>query len=278
MKDLKDKVVVITGAGSGIGRSVALAFAREGARLHLSDINQGNVETVAKEARALGAEAASYAVDSSDRRAVEKFAGDVFAAAGRVDILHNNAGIGSGGDIDKITLESWEKILSINLWGVIFGVHYFLPKMIAQGGGGHIINTASSAGLIGLPNQASYVASKFAVVGISEVMSMELRKHGIYTTVLCPGMIRTNIHRVGVYEFADDTKAIRDLATEMFEKHGASPDKVASDLLKAVRKRKPICVSPAWQVYLGWIVKRISPGLYQNLMRMIVDRLFPRKI
>ena len=200
MKDFRGKVVVITGAGSGIGRSTALAFAREGAKLHLTDLNPERIEAVARECRALGAEAAVYVVDSSDRAAMEKFAADVFAAAGRVDVLHNNAGIGAAAPFEDISLEHWEKIIKTNLWGVIHGVHFFLPRMIAQGGGGHIVNTASGGGLIGLPATGPYCATKFAVVGMSEVMNLELPKYGIWTTALCPGIINTNIVKDSLFE------------------------------------------------------------------------------
>ena len=117
MKTFKDKVVVITGAGSGIGRATAVAFAREGARLHITDIDENRITEAANEINAMGAEATPYIVDSADRKAMEKFAADVFDAAGSVDILHNNAGIGSGGTIDNISLEDWEKVINVNLWG-----------------------------------------------------------------------------------------------------------------------------------------------------------------
>ena len=117
MKEFKDKVVVITGAGSGIGRATAMAFASEGAKLYITDINQGRVEAVANEIKAMGAEATPYVVDSANREAMKKFADDVFASAGRVDILHNNAGIATGCTIDKTPLEDWEKVINVNLWG-----------------------------------------------------------------------------------------------------------------------------------------------------------------
>ena len=277
MKDFRDKVVVITGAGSGIGRATALAFAREGSKLHISDINRERIEKVAQEIRDLGAEATPYLVDSTDREAMRKFTEDVYANAGRVDILHNNAGIGAGGRLEEIPLEHWEKIIAINLWGVIYGVHYFLPRMIAQGGGGNIVNTASGAGLIGMPGFAHYATTKFAVVGLSEVMSIDLKKHGIHTTVVCPGIIYTNIINDTLFEMADDQKEkVRKTVNSFYEKSGVGPEVVARDILRAVRKNKPIVVSPWYQMYPVWILKRLSVRLYQFSARVVGDRLMTK--
>jgi len=274
MKDFKGKVVVVTGAGSGIGRSTALAFAKEGARLHLTDINAERIEAVAKEVRALGAEAAAYVVDSSNRSAMEKFAADVYDAAGRVDVLHNNAGIGVGSPFENIPLEQWERIINVNLWGVIYGVHYFVPRMIAQGGGGHIVNTASGAGLIALPLLGPYNATKFAIVGLSETMSMELKKYGIFTTALCPGIINTNIVRDSLFVVPRPEMAtLKDRTVKFYDRFGVSPDKVARDVLAAVRKQRPVQVSPFWQMAPAWLLKRLSVRLYQAVARMIVSRI-----
>ena len=274
MKDFRKKVVVITGAGSGIGRATALAFAREGAKLHLSDINRERIETVAKEIRELGAEATPYVVDSTDRAAMAKFAEDVYANAGRVDILHNNAGIAVAAPVEELSLEHWERIININLWGVIHGVHYFLPRMIAQGEGGHIVNTASGAGLIAMPLLAAYSATKFAIVGLSETMSIELTKYGIHTTALCPGIINTNIVKDTVFVApAAEMAEKKDQAVNFYERYGATPDKVASDVLAAVRKKRSVQLSPFWQMVWPWLIKRLSVSLYQAIARMVGNRV-----
>ena len=275
--NLKNKVAVVTGAGSGIGRATALAFAREGTRLHLSDINRERVEAVAGEIRALGAEATPYVVDSTDRQAMQKFADDVYAAAGRVDILHNNAGIGAACPFEQIPLEHWEKVINLNLWGVIYGLHFFLPKMIAQGGGGHVINTASGAGLFGLPHQGAYAATKFAVVGMSEVMNSDLAKYGIYTTAVCPGIISTNIINDTLFEMPEEQEnKVRNKINRYYQTSGVGPEVVARDILKAVRKKRPVVATPWSQIWPLWMVKRLSVRLYQAGARIIGNRLFAR--
>jgi NADP-dependent 3-hydroxy acid dehydrogenase YdfG len=267
MKNFRGKVVVITGAGSGIGRATAMAFAQEGARLHITDIDEARISAVADEITSMGAEATPYTVDSADRKAMEEFAEAVYAAAGRVDILHNNAGIALGSTIDQTSLEEWEKIINVNLWGVIYGIHFFLPRMIDQGGG-HIVNTASAAGLAGFPTLGPYTATKFAVVGISEVMSMELARYGIHTTALCPGIIATNIVRDSKVAVPDkDGQNIKDKAVAFYAERGAPPERVARDVLKAVRRKTPLMPSP-YHVYPIWIIKRISARLYQALVRL----------
>lgn len=268
MKDFRNKVVVVTGAGSGIGRAVALAFAREGARLHISDIVPERIEKVAQEIRGLGAEATPYVVDSSDREAMAKFADEVFAKAGRVDILHNNAGIGVGATLEKHTLADWEQVLAVNLWGVIYGMHFFLPKMIAQGQGGHIVNTASGAGLCGLPGLAAYTTSKFAVVGLSETANIELNKHGIYVTALCPGIIATNITKDSKVELYDaQGQNLKAKVDELYGRFGSGPEAVAQDVLRAIRWKRPLQPSP-FHMYPLWWVKRVSARLYQALARI----------
>jgi NAD(P)-dependent dehydrogenase (short-subunit alcohol dehydrogenase family) len=272
MNTFRNKIVVVTGAGSGIGRATALAFAREGAKLHLCDISRGRVEEVAEEIRALGAEAHAYVVDVSDRKAMDAFAAEVFAKAGRVDILHNNAGIGISAPVEKHTLEDWERIINVNLWGVIYGVHHFLPRMIAQGGGGHIVNTASGAGLSGMPGLAAYTTTKFAVVGLSETMSIELRKYGIGVTALCPGIIATNITKDSKVELYDrEGRNLQADVDHFYQKWGARPEAVAKDVLRAVRWKRPVMPSPlhAWP---PWILKRLSVRGYQALMRAVGKR------
>jgi len=274
MKDFKNKVVVITGAGSGIGRATALAFAREGAKLYLTDINAERIEAVGREIQALGAEAKTYVFDSSNREAMERFAADVYAAAGRVDILHNNAGIGVAAPFESIPLDLWEKIINVNLWGYIYGIHYFLPRMIAQGGGGHIVNTASSAGLTAVPLLGAYNTTKFALVGLSETMSMELQKYGIYTTAICPGVINTNIVKDTLFVTPTPKLARRrNQIIDFYRNKGVSPERVARDVLKAVRKRRPLQLSPFWQLWAGYLLKKISVRAHIALTRFVASKV-----
>jgi NADP-dependent 3-hydroxy acid dehydrogenase YdfG len=270
VKNFKNKVVVITGAGSGIGRSTAIAFAKEGAVLHITDIKKDRIESVANEIRTLGAKATPYVTDSSNRKAMQKLADDVFKSSGRVDILHNNAGISIGCHINKLSLEDWENIININLWGTIYGIHFFLPRMIEQGTEAHIINTASGAGLAPLASLAAYSATKAAIVTISEVMNIELQKYKIYTTALCPGIVNTNLVSETKIELTDkQEKNIKEEIVEFYKKYGVSPDKVAKDVLKAVKRHTPEKPSPGSHVYPLWILKRISTRLYQSLMRVV---------
>ena len=187
MRGLRDKVVVITGAGSGIGRATAFEFARHGARLELVDIDGPSVEAVRQEIAARGGEASAHEVDCTDAESVQRLADDIFARQGRVDVLHNNAGVCCGGAIEEISLDDWRWITDINYWGVVNGVRAFVPGMIEQGGGGHILNTASMAGLVGLPMVSPYCATKSAVVGLSEALDIELAVHGIRVSAICPG-------------------------------------------------------------------------------------------
>lgn len=174
MKDFGGKVVVITGAASGIGRALARAFSEKGARLHLVDIDADGVKSVAAELQA-----AAHALDCTRAKAMGSLADEIFSAEGRVDVLCNNAGVVCGGPVEEIPLKDWRWSVDVNLWGVIHGIRAFVPKMIEQGGESHIVNTASMAGLVPFPFVAPYVASKFAVAGLSEALDCELAPRGI---------------------------------------------------------------------------------------------------
>src|SRR5689334_5474411 len=151
------KVVVVTGAGSGIGRATARLFGRLGARVHVADIDGTSAEAVAAE---LG-DGVAHTVDCSDPDAVEAFAERVFADGRGVDVLHNNAGIGHAGDLEQTTMEDWQRVIGVNLLGVAYGVQAFVPRLLAQGRPATVVNTASAAGLFALPQMAPYCASKF---------------------------------------------------------------------------------------------------------------------
>jgi NAD(P)-dependent dehydrogenase (short-subunit alcohol dehydrogenase family) len=267
LHDLKGKNIVITGAASGIGRSVAEALAREGARLHLCDRDEDGLREASE---AIGRAVVTQAkVDVSKRDEVERFANNVHHVCGSaVDVLINNAGVGLSGGILDTTLEDWEWVLSVNLWGVIHGCHYFVPRMVSEDRrGSHVVNVASALGLFAAPNILGYSTSKFAVVGLSESMRAELEPHGIGVTTICPGIIDTNIVKTTRYK-QHDADAAKTRVIAMYKKRAYSPDKVAEVIVQSIKSRKGVVpVSPeAWVAY--WL-KRFVPGLAVPLSRRL---------
>jgi NAD(P)-dependent dehydrogenase (short-subunit alcohol dehydrogenase family) len=264
---LAGKVVVVTGAGSGIGRSTALLFASRGARLHLADVNGESVETVRGEIEASGGTATAHTVDCSDPAAVEDLADCVFAADGRVDVLHNNAGIGHAGDLEATTMDDWQRVIGLNLLGVAYGVQAFAPRILAQGAPAAIVNTASVAGLVGVPGMAPYCASKFGVVGMSEALDAELRPRGVRVSAVCPGLVNTPITSTAILRGAAADR--RQEAIDLYDRRGASPDDVARTVLAAVDSHRLIHPVPAGQVGTLWVLKRLSPRLTAFLVRAL---------
>ncbi|HEY1091768.1 MAG TPA: SDR family NAD(P)-dependent oxidoreductase, partial [Burkholderiaceae bacterium] len=193
--DLRNKRVLITGAGSGIGRAAALAFVRQQAHVIASDIEPSALQALRDEIEALGGACSIYTVDVADASAMQRFAAQMAQDGGAPDVLINNAGIGYLGQFLKSDLAHWRRVLDINLMGVVNGCHHFLPLMLAAGGPRQVLNVASTAGLYPAPAMAAYAASKFAVFGFSEVLKMELDGSQIGVTTVCPGVINTPIVR-----------------------------------------------------------------------------------
>jgi NAD(P)-dependent dehydrogenase (short-subunit alcohol dehydrogenase family) len=258
------KVVVITGAGSGIGRATALLFGRLGARVHLADVNAEAVEAVRGE---IGAAAAAHTVDCSDPAAVEALAERVFAAEGRVDVLHNNAGVGHAGELEATTVDDWQRVIGVNLLGVAYGVQAFAPRMLSQGGGGSIVNTASAAGLFGIPEMAPYCASKWGVVGMTEALDAELRPRGIRVSAVCPGIVDTPITSSAILR--GQAAERREEAVELYRRRGASAEQVAETVLEAVRRPRLVHTVPAGQITPIWLLKRLSPRFVALLVRTV---------
>lgn len=274
-QDYAGKIAVVTGAGSGIGRSTAKLLAQRGAKVHLADINTVNVETVRGEITAAGGEAVSHTLDTTDSDAVEAFAQAVYDEDSRVDLLHNNAGIGHGAPVDATTLEDWRRVIDVNLMGFAYGVHSFVPRMLEQGGGGHILNTASMAGLTPSAGMVPYATTKSAVVGMSEALDAELAPRGIRVTALCPGIINTAIVKDSTMRGSVAKR--QDQLVKFYAKRGTSPDVVARQALDGVKHKRVIQVSPYHQVMPMWIVKRISPRAYTVLNRSLYKILFGGK-
>jgi NAD(P)-dependent dehydrogenase (short-subunit alcohol dehydrogenase family) len=184
----------VTGGASGIGRALALALSREGARVVLGDVDQAGMAEVVDAIRAQRGEAIAVPTDVSDLGQVQALADRAFATFGKVHVLCNNAGVAVWGGLERATHRDWQWVLAINLWGVIHGVEAFVPRMIAQKDGGHVLNTASMAGLIASQGLGVYNTSKYAVVGLSETLAKDLRPYGIGVSVLCPMGVDTRIN------------------------------------------------------------------------------------
>ncbi|MCW8305454.1 SDR family oxidoreductase [Acidiphilium sp. PA] len=207
MKVFKDRIAVITGAGSGFGREFARIAAARGMKLALADIQQDALDAVIAELAATGAEVIGHRLDVSDAGAMDGFADRVFATFGDVHLLFNNAGVGTGGLIWEHSVADWQWVLGVNLWGVIHGVRCFVPRMIASKQEGHIINTASVAGLLSAQTMGPYNVSKHGVVTLSETLFHDLRITGstLGVTVLCPAFVDTGIKDAGRNRPADLT-------------------------------------------------------------------------
>ena len=228
---MKDAIVVVTGAGSGIGRATALLAAQRGARIAACDVDQTRLDALATE---LGDRAhVLRRVDVSDRAQVEAFA----AAIDTVDVLVNNAGVGLGGSFVDTSLDDWDWVLGVNLRGVVHGCHFFVPKMIARRRG-HIVNVSSIFGIYAAPSSSAYVASKFAVRGLSLSLRAELAPHGIGVTAICPGLIATSIMDDG--RMAGDSGERKQRVAKVFRERGARPEKVAAAILDAARTNPAI--------------------------------------
>ena len=188
--ELEGKVAVVTGGASGIGKGIAEALKAEGVELVIADIEDGALQRTAKELGATGIQ-----TDVSDAASVDALAKEVVERFGTAHVVVNNAGIGPMGRIADLTLDDWKWMIGVNLWGVIHGIHAFLPILKANEDGGHIVNTSSMAGLVGMPGLGSYTLTKYGVLGLTEVLAKELEEDGskVGATVLCPGTIHTNI-------------------------------------------------------------------------------------
>lgn len=193
MEDLAGKVAFITGGGSGIGLAMAEAFAGAGMKLVLADVDEAALARAAAALQGRNVPVLTVDLDVTDREAFAAAADRAWSEFGAVHLLCNNAGVYRGGALDRVSYEDWDWVLGVNVGGVVNGLQTLLPRMRAQGEGGHVLNTASMAGLSAGAGLGIYNASKYAVVGLSEALRADLAPHGIGVSVLCPGMVRTGI-------------------------------------------------------------------------------------
>ena len=195
MKDFQDKVAVVTGAASGIGRALAEKSAQEGMKVVLADVEESALKQAEEELQASGAQVLAVRTDVSKADEVEALAKVTYETYGAVHLLFNNAGVGAGTTVWESSLADWQWVLGVNLWGVIHGIHFFVPRMLAQDSEGHIVNTASSAGLIASSGLGMYKVSKHGVVTLSETLALELAARGakLKASVLCHEFVYTRI-------------------------------------------------------------------------------------
>lgn len=267
----EDRIVLVTGAGSGIGRAIAHRFAELGAVILLTDIVQDRLSQVSEELAHKGCEARVFAVDVASRSQMENMAQNVLTEFGHIDVLINNAGVALGGELAETTLEQFHSLMNVNFWGVVHGVHYFLPSMLERKSG-HIVNISSINGLAPFPFNGPYNASKFAVVGYTGSLRMELAPYGIGVTAVCPGLIDTRITKDRRGSKASNPKT--QLCIEKFEcamaKRGADPAMVAQAIPRAILKNKAIVRVPLDSSIFYW-VHTLFPRLYNRIVNRIVE-------
>ena len=256
------KQAIVTGAGSGIGAALSRALVREGAEVVCTDINAD----AAAQAPALGDRARSVGLDVTDSAAVQAAVDEVMNRAGRLDLIFNNAGIVWGGDTELLTLDQWNAIIDVNIRGVVHGVAAAYPLMVRQRNG-HIINTASMAGLTAAGQVTSYVMTKHAVVGLSLALRSEAAARGVGVTVVCPGAVETPILDKG----AIGGFVGRDYFLQAQRGRAYDPDRLADDILQAVEKNKAILVKPR-VAHAQWLFARLAPNLMQRMSIGFIER------
>ncbi|PVY76089.1 short-subunit dehydrogenase [Cupriavidus alkaliphilus] len=271
MKDFRNKVAAITGAGSGIGRALALALAREGCQLALSDRNEAGLAQTAAQAMAAAPHAriTQHSVDVADRAAVYAWAAAAAETHGRINLIFNNAGVALSSTVEGMSYDDLEWIIGINFWGVVYGTKAFLPYLKASGDG-HVVNTSSIFGIFAQPGMGAYNASKYAVRGFTESLRQELdlMDCGVSATTVHPGGIKTNIAQASRVSASVNGFLVRDAqhGKDEFEKFFiTSPDKAARVILEGVRRnRRRVLIGP--DAYAADAMARLLPAAYQSLV------------
>lgn len=275
MKDFKNKIAAITGAGSGIGRALAHQLASEGAELALSDVNELGLAETVERCRELGlGRITSARVDVADRAAVYAWADEVAATHGRVNLIFNNAGVALASTLEGVGYDDFEWIMNINFWGVVYGTKAFLPHL-RRAGEGHIVNTSSVFGLISVPGNGTYNATKFAVRGFTEALRQELELDGANIGVTCvhPGGIKTNIARdarfdPSVNSFVGSEARGKANFEKMFITEAKS---AAATILTAVqRNRARVLIGP--DAHAIDFMQRTLPEAYQRVTKAMARR------
>jgi NAD(P)-dependent dehydrogenase (short-subunit alcohol dehydrogenase family) len=267
------RVSVITGAASGIGRGLALELAARGSDLALCDVNEAGLAETARMAEAQGSRVTRKVVDVSDRSAVYTFADEVLTDHGRVDAIVNNAGVTVTDTVAEITYDDLEWIMGINFWGVVYGTKAFLPHLLERGDG-WIVNVSSVFGIIAVPSQSAYNATKFAVRGFTESLRQELDGTGVTASCVHPGGIKTNIVRGSRFRRTHDGRDIdKDTQVEEFDQIArTTPEEAGRVIAEGMERRAPrILIGHDARVIDA--VQRVAPVRYTGLFKALSERL-----
>jgi NAD(P)-dependent dehydrogenase (short-subunit alcohol dehydrogenase family) len=267
-----NKVAVITGGASGIGAAIGKAIARLGAEVVLADRQIDAAEKTASSIRTSGGTASAEEVDVRSLSSITSVVEKTVSRTRRIDYFFNNAGIGVGGEAYTYEPRDWDDVLDVNLRGVTNGIQAVYPVLIRQRAG-HIVNTASLAGLVPVAGQISYTASKYAVVGLSKVLRVEAKRHGVNVSVLCPGIIRTPILTGGKYGRLKVTGLDGDKLRELIDQtRPMDVDVFARKALAEILRNRAIIVIPHWWKAL-WLLERVSPALTMRLSGLALDQM-----
>jgi NAD(P)-dependent dehydrogenase (short-subunit alcohol dehydrogenase family) len=258
LRTFRDAVVIITGGASGIGRALGEELAGRGADVILADLQIELADEVAASIKAKGGKAESVLLDVTDHAAVKNLADEVYSKRGRIDYIFNNAGIGIFGEAIQYSHEDWQNVLNVNLHGVVHGIEAVYPVMVEQGFG-HIVNTASVAGFMIVPYLLSYVATKYAVLGLSKTLRVEARPYGIRVSAICPGVIRTPMMEGGKFG-----KVLIKLTEDVMAKaeknfRPMDPNAFAKKVIDNVARNKAIIIVPSWWRIFWWIGRISEP-------------------
>ncbi len=266
MKNFKNKVALVTGASSGIGEAIAVALAREGAHVILTARDLPKLDEVRQQCIQAGGTAWVHAAEVSDEVQMQALADAVHAQHPALDILVNNAGVVMGGFSWEVETSDWRRLHDINVMGVVHGIRAFVPKMIERKQGGHIVNMASVAGFVGSRGMGTYSASKFAVIGLSESLRLELHRHKIGVSVICPGYVKTPIQSKVKMVGTLNTPKGRERVDAEFSKTSLLPETVAVKTLQAIRGNVAL-TSIGRDALMARAFKRFAPGLLERALR-----------
>lgn len=275
MNSFKGRTAIVTGGSSGIGRAICRELAlREASVIVIADIDIDGAHQVAESINTKGCVCKAVKVDVANRSDIEKLVDDCITEYGRLDYMFNNAGVTICGEVRDMDFGHWQRMIEVNLWGVINGTTAAYRTMVAQGSG-HIVNIASLDGLVPMPMATPYTAAKHAVVGLSTALRMEAAKLGVKVSVVCPGSVRTKVLDAATFVGIDREGAIDEI-TSGFQQ--TSPEKCAKAIFHGVKNNNGIILDGRLYSRFFWWMYRLTPGLYNRLMKVGVSEIRKHRI